>query len=132
MRFLHAIGQDPVLASVKLITEPWDRRLPGWSEWNDQFRDTLRGYWRGDPGKLPVLAQVITGSREIFEASGRQAWASIQSICTHDGFTLHAIARSESIGALRDEVAPMLGVAIRSGSVSFGLTATGNLANLPA
>jgi isoamylase len=96
--FLRAIGQDPVLARVKLIAEPWDLgeggyRLggfpPGWSEWNDRFRDTLRAYWRGDPGKLPALAQAITGSREIFEASGRQAWASIQCICSHDGFTLH-------------------------------------------
>jgi isoamylase len=96
--FLHAIGQDPVLARVKLIAEPWDLgeggyRLggfpPGWSEWNDQFRDTLRAYWRGDTGKLPTLAQVITGSREIFESSGRQAWAAIQCICSHDGFTLH-------------------------------------------
>jgi glycogen operon protein len=96
--FLRAIGQDPVLARVKLIAEPWDLgeggyRLggfpPGWSEWNDCFRDTLRAYWRGDPGKLPGLAQSITGSREIFEASGRQAWASIQCICSHDGFTLH-------------------------------------------
>jgi isoamylase len=95
--FLCAIAQDPVLARVKLIAEPWDvgeggYRLggfpPGWSEWNDQFRDNLRSYWRGDAGKLPALAQVITGSREIFEASGRQAWASIQCICSHDGFTL--------------------------------------------
>jgi isoamylase len=87
-----------VLARAKPIAEPWDLgeggyRLggfpPGWSEWNDQFRDTLRAFWRGDPGKLPALAQVISGSREIFEASGRQAWASIQCICSHDGFTLH-------------------------------------------
>jgi isoamylase len=96
--FLRAIGQDPVLARVKLIAEPWDLgeggyRLggfpPGWSEWNDRFRDTLRSYWRGDSGKLPTLAQVITGSGEIFEASGRQAWASVHCICSHDGFTLH-------------------------------------------
>jgi glycogen operon protein len=96
--FLRAIGQDPKLTRVKLIAEPWDLgeggyRLggfpPGWSEWNDHFRDTLRAYWRGDPGQLPALAQAVTGSREIFEASGRQAWASIQYICSHDGFTLH-------------------------------------------
>ena len=96
--FLRAISQDPALARVKLIAEPWDLGEggyhlggfpPGWSEWNDHFRDTLRAYWRGDPGILPTLAQAITGSREIFEASGRQAWASIQCICSHDGFTLH-------------------------------------------
>jgi isoamylase len=96
--FLRTIGQDPVLARVKLIAEPWDLgeggyRLggfaPGWSEWNDRFRDPLRAYWRGDPGQLPTLAQAIAGSREIFQRNGRHAWASIQYICSHDGFALH-------------------------------------------
>ncbi|WP_406856296.1 glycogen debranching protein GlgX [Alsobacter sp. KACC 23698] len=95
--FLRAVNQDPVLNRVKLIAEPWDLgeggyRLggfpPGWSEWNDQFRDTVRSYWRGDPGQLPALARVIMGSREIFEHNGRQPWASIQFVASHDGFTL--------------------------------------------
>jgi isoamylase len=95
--FLRAVNQDPVLNRVKLIAEPWDLgeggyRLggfpPGWSEWNDQFRDTVRSYWRGDPGQLPALARVIMGSREIFEHNGRQPWASIQYVASHDGFTL--------------------------------------------
>ncbi len=95
--FLQACLQDPVLSRVKLIAEPWDvghggyrvGGFPvGWSEWNDQFRDTIRAFWRGDPGQLPKLAQVMTGSREIFEPSGRQPWASVNFACAHDGFTL--------------------------------------------
>ena len=95
--FLRAIGQDPELGRAKLIAEPWDvgsggYRLggfpPGWSEWNDRFRDTVRALWRGDPGKLPELARVITGSREIFEPGGRHPSASVNYVCSHDGFTL--------------------------------------------
>jgi glycogen operon protein len=95
--FLRAVGQDPVLNRVKLIAEPWDvgeggYRVggfpPGWSEWNDQFRDTVRGFWRGDPGQLPKLTQVMTGSREIYEPSGRHPWASVNFVTAHDGFTL--------------------------------------------
>jgi isoamylase len=95
--FLSAITQDPVLRKVKLIAEPWDvgnggyrvGGFPlGWSEWNDQYRDSVRAYWRGDPGQLPALARAVTGSREVFEPSGRQSWASINLITAHDGFTL--------------------------------------------
>jgi isoamylase len=57
--FFDVIRQDPVLSRVKLIAEPWDTgpegyRLggygPGWAEWNDRYRDTVRGFWRGDEG----------------------------------------------------------------------------------
>jgi glycogen operon protein len=96
--FLRAAAQDPVLSRVKLIAEPWDigeggYRVggfgSGWGEWNDQFRDTIRAYWRGDPDQLPKLAQVIAGSREIYEVSGRHPYASVNYVCSHDGFTLH-------------------------------------------
>ncbi|MDB5508669.1 MAG: glycogen debranching protein, partial [Hyphomicrobiales bacterium] len=95
--FLRAVSQDPVLSRVKLIAEPWDLGdggyrvggFPaGWSEWNDRYRDHVRGFWRGDPGQLPNLAQALTGSREIFGPRGRGPGASIQYICSHDGFTL--------------------------------------------
>ncbi|HEX2555981.1 MAG TPA: glycogen debranching protein GlgX [Microvirga sp.] len=95
--FLRAVGQDPVLSRVKLIAEPWDvgeggYRVggfgPGWSEWNDRFRDTVRAYWRGDPDQLPNLARVVAGSRETFEVTGRQPSASVNYVCSHDGFTL--------------------------------------------
>ncbi|GGC54587.1 glycogen debranching protein GlgX [Chelatococcus reniformis] len=96
--FLRAIGQDPVLSRVKLIAEPWDvgadgYRLggfpPGWSEWNDQFRDVLRSFWKSDTGQLPALARVMAGSRELFEHTGRHPWASVNFISAHDGYTLH-------------------------------------------
>ncbi|HEY7382284.1 MAG TPA: glycogen debranching protein GlgX [Beijerinckiaceae bacterium] len=95
--FLQACLQDPVLGRVKLIAEPWDVGSGGYqvggfpipfSEWNDQFRDTTRAFWRSDPGQLPRLAQVMTGSREIFEPSGRGPWASVNFVTAHDGFTL--------------------------------------------
>ncbi|MCC6736897.1 MAG: glycogen debranching protein GlgX [Bauldia sp.] len=96
--FLAAIGQDPVLRHTKLIAEPWDLghdgyrvgQFPrGWSEWNDQFRDAVRGFWRGDGGRLPALAQAMTGSREVFEPSGRHPWSTVNFVTSHDGFTLN-------------------------------------------
>ena len=102
---LGAIAQDPILCKTKLIAEPWDLGSggyqvggfpPGWSEWNDHFRDTVRSFWRGDPGRLPALAQAITGSREIYEQTGRQPWASVQYVCSHDGFTLDDLVSYES------------------------------------
>ena len=96
-RFLDACRQDPVLSEVKLIAEPWDlgpggyqvgRFSPGWAEWNDAFRDTVRAYWRGDEGKLPPLASRLTASADLFAKRGRKPWASVNFITAHDGFTL--------------------------------------------
>ncbi len=95
--FLDAAAQDPVLASVKLIAEPWDTGLggyqvghfpPGWAEWNDQYRDTVRKFWKGDEGQLPSLASRISGSADIYNHRGRRPWASINFVTAHDGFTL--------------------------------------------
>jgi glycogen operon protein len=95
--FLDAVGQDPVLASVKLIAEPWDTGPggyqvghfpPGWAEWNDQYRDTVRRFWKGDEGQLPALASRISGSADIYNHRGRRPWASINFVTAHDGFTL--------------------------------------------
>jgi glycogen operon protein len=96
--FLDAVGQDPVLSRVKLIAEPWDlgeggyrlgRFPPGWAEWNDRYRDTVRRFWRGDTGQLSELATRITGSSDLFERRGRRPWASINFVTAHDGFTLN-------------------------------------------
>jgi isoamylase len=95
--FLDAVAQDPVLASVKLIAEPWDTGLggyqvghfpPGWSEWNDQYRDTMRRFWKGDEGQLPPLASRLSGSADIYNYRGRRPWASVNFVTAHDGFTL--------------------------------------------
>ncbi len=96
--FLHSCRQDPVLASVKLIAEPWDCGPggyqvggfpPGWAEWNDRFRDTVRAFWKGDDGMAPELASRITGSGDKFNRRGRRPWASVNFVTAHDGFTLN-------------------------------------------
>jgi len=94
---LAAIGRDPALAGLKLIAEPWDvgpggyclgRFAPGWSEWNDRFRDSVRSFWRGDPGTAAEFARRVHGSSELFEPSGRGPSASINFVAAHDGFSL--------------------------------------------
>lgn len=95
--FLQAVAQDPLLSQVKLIAEPWDIGPGGyqlgnfpspWSEWNDDYRDTVRRFWRREPGHLPTLARRLHGSSDIFERSGRRPFASINFLTSHDGFTL--------------------------------------------
>jgi len=95
--FFDAIRQDPVMAEVKLIAEPWDlgpygyqlgNFPPGWAEWNGQYRDTVRRFWKGDQGLVAELASRLAGSSDIFDSRGRRPWASINFITVHDGFTL--------------------------------------------
>ena len=102
--FLDAVRQDPVLSRVKLIAEPWDvgpggHRLgafpPGWAEWNDRYRDTVRRFWKGEGGLVPELATRLTGSSDIFGHSGRRPWASINFVTAHDGFTLSDLVSYE-------------------------------------
>jgi glycogen operon protein len=95
--FYDALRQDPVLAGVKLIAEPWDvgpggyqlgNHPPGFAEWNDRFRDGVRRYWRGDRGHRPAIAARLAGSADIFARHGRRPWASVNYVASHDGFTL--------------------------------------------
>ena len=95
--FFDTIGQDPVISQVKLIAEPWDigsggyqvgNFPPGWNEWNDKYRDTMRAYWKGDGGLIGDFARRFTGSSDLYEASGRKPHASINFVTAHDGFTL--------------------------------------------
>jgi isoamylase len=96
--FLDACRQDPVLSSVKLIAEPWDigpggyqvgQFPPGWAEWNDKFRDTVRAFWKGDAGMLPEFAKRVSGSGDLFNKRGRKPWASVNFVTAHDGFNLN-------------------------------------------
>ncbi|WP_411375567.1 glycogen debranching protein GlgX [Arthrobacter sp. MPF02] len=106
-RFLIDIAADPVLSDVKLIAEPWDigyggwqtgRFPPGWADWNDHFRDSLRSFWLADRlaienggqgGSVSKLADSLAGSAALFQASGRSRLASINYVTAHDGFTLN-------------------------------------------
>ena len=98
--FFDILLQDPVLSQVKLIAEPWDLgeggyqvgNFPGgWTEWNDQYRDTMRSYWKGDGGLIGDFARRLTGSSDFYEHSGRKPSASVNFINAHDGFTLHDV-----------------------------------------
>ncbi len=95
--FLKAMDQDPLLSTIKLIAEPWDTGPggyqvggfpPGWAEWNDKFRDTVRDYWRGEAAPA-ALAPRLLGSGDVFNRMGRRSWASVNFITAHDGFTLN-------------------------------------------
>ena len=97
--FLKACSQDPLLGTIKLIAEPWDCGPggyqvggfpPGWAEWNDQFRDTVRDFWR-DQAPAAALTERICASSHIFNHHGRKPWASVNFITAHDGFTLNDI-----------------------------------------
>ncbi len=96
--FFDAVHQDPVLATVKLIAEPWDIGEGGyqvggfpvlWSEWNDRFRDDVRAFWQTQEPVLPQMGFRLTGSADIYEAGGRSPQASVNLITAHDGFTLN-------------------------------------------
>ena len=96
--FFDTCRQDPVLNRVKLVAEPWDcgpggyqpgHFPPGWAEWNDGFRDTVRSFWKGDEGCAPDLATRLAASADRFNHRGRRPWASVNFITAHDGFTLH-------------------------------------------
>ncbi|SLN38008.1 Glycogen debranching enzyme [Roseivivax jejudonensis] len=102
--FFDALRQDPVLAGVKLIAEPWDigpggyqlgAFPPPFAEWNDQFRDDVRRYWRGEDGLAPSLASRITGSAMQFDHSGRPATSSVNLVTAHDGYTLADVTMYE-------------------------------------
>jgi glycogen operon protein len=95
--FFDIINQDPTLADVKLIAEPWDVGDGGyqvgnfpviWAEWNGKYRDTVRKFWKGDEGQLNDLGYRLTGSSDLYQHDGRRPYASINFATAHDGFTL--------------------------------------------
>ena len=95
--FKQAIREDPVLSQVKIIAEPWDMGPygyqvggygPGWSEWNDRFRNHVRDFWRGNTRGVGELAQRLIGSPDIFSRDGRTTAASVNFVTAHDGFTM--------------------------------------------
>jgi glycogen operon protein len=96
--FFDAVTQDPMLSGVKLIGEPWDIGPggyqvggfpPGWAEWNDKYRDSVREYWKNDDNSAPDFASRLLGSGDIYDQRGRRPWSSVNFITAHDGFTLN-------------------------------------------
>ena len=102
--FFDIMQQDPTLARVKLIAEPWDVGPGGyqvgnfpvrWSEWNGKYRDTVRKFWKGEPGQVSEMASRIAGSSDIFSHSDRGVYATINFVTAHDGFTLRDLVSYE-------------------------------------
>ena len=101
---LTAIGQDPTLRHVKLIAEPWDVSPDGyrvgefpplWVEWNDQYRDTVRDFWRGRSSGIRTVATRLAGSSDLYADDGRSPYASVNFVTAHDGFTLRELVSYE-------------------------------------
>ena len=104
---VEAIAEDPMLAATKIIAEAWDaagayqvgsfgdqrwndsHNVRHWAEWNGQYRDDMRGYWRGDAGLRGKFATRLAGSSDLYEENGRPPASSINFITSHDGFTLN-------------------------------------------
>ena len=95
--FFDLIHQDPVISQVKLIAEPWDLGPGGyqvgnfpvlWTEWNGEYRNAVRRYWKGDEGQMGSVAYRLTGSSDLYERTGRRPYASINFVTAHDGFCL--------------------------------------------
>jgi glycogen operon protein len=102
--FFSVVHQDPVLSGIKLIAEPWDLGDGGyqvgnfpilWTEWNGRFRDTVRGFWRGERRAVADLGYRLTGSSDLFADDGRHPHASINFVTAHDGFTLRDLVSYE-------------------------------------
>jgi len=101
---LVAIGQDPILRHVKLIAEPWDASMDGylvggmpppWVEWNDQYRDEIRDFWRNHAQGPRTVATRLAGSSDLYADDGRSAYNSINFVTAHDGFTLRDLVTYE-------------------------------------
>ncbi|WP_229119230.1 glycogen debranching protein GlgX [Enemella evansiae] len=95
--FKQRIAEDPAFEGIKLIAEPWDMGPygyqvgnwgPGWSEWNDHFRNFTRDWWRGAISGVSELAGRLCGSPDTYDRDGRSVTASINFVTAHDGFTL--------------------------------------------
>jgi glycogen operon protein len=102
--FFDTIYQDPTLAPVKLIAEPWDlgdggyqvgNFLLGWMEWNGKYRDTVRSFWKGDMGLHSEIATRLAGSADLYETTRRPPSASVNFVTAHDGFTLQDLVSYE-------------------------------------
>ncbi len=103
-RFFAIIQQDPAMANVKLIAEPWDLghggyqvgNFPqGWAEWNGLYRDAMRRFWRGDGGMVAEFASRLAGSSDLYEPRRRHTSGSINFVTCHDGFTLNDLVTYE-------------------------------------
>jgi len=102
---IEGIATDPLLAETKLFVEPWDvgglyevgtfhLKSPRFSEWNAEYRDTVRSFMKGDAFKKSDFARRVTGSEDLYSASS--PLNSVNLITVHDGFTLQDLCSYNS------------------------------------
>ena len=86
-----------MLATVKLVAEPWDLGMGGyqvgafpsqWSEWNDRYRSAMRRYWSGEGSLIGEVSRRMTASSDLFHHDNRATRAGVNHVTVHDGFTL--------------------------------------------
>jgi isoamylase len=101
---VEIIAEDPMLADTKIIAEAWDAAgayqvgsfaKSRWAEWNGQYRDDIRRYWRGDANMTGRMATRLSGSSDLYQHSGRDPYHSINFITSHDGYTLNDLVSYE-------------------------------------
>lgn len=101
---LERIRTDDLLKDCLLIAEPWDPGPGGYHvgsfgepflEWNDQYRDNVRKFWKGEPNTIGALAGKLAGSADQFDHDGREPSASVNFLAAHDGFTLADLVAHE-------------------------------------
>ena len=83
---LWDIESDPALAGTKLIAEAWDAAGlyqvgsfvgDAWKEWNGRFRDDVRDFFRGAPGRCGAWRTGWSGApRSTATRSARPSRAS--------------------------------------------------------
>lgn len=103
---LRTLASDPLLRNVKLIAEAWDAggmyqvgSFPAsgrWAEWNGRYRDSLRGFLKGDCWQAWDAAWSISGSGDLYggyydNPKGNYAGynSCVNFLTCHDGFTLY-------------------------------------------
>jgi glycogen operon protein len=86
---------------VRMIAEAWDieayllgQAFPGtnWRQWNGKYRDDVRDFVRGIPGRVGALMMRLYGSDDLFPDNAEDSYRPFQSvnfITAHDGFSLY-------------------------------------------
>ena len=99
--FIARLDEWAADRGVRMISEPWDatgthelgRSWPGvgWMQWNDRYREDVRGLLRAEPGLIPALIRRVEGSPDIFDAPSHSPLHSVNFLSCHDGFTLYDV-----------------------------------------
>ena len=99
---IEQITQWGIQHGVQLVAEPWDMATytlgwsmwpTGWLQWNDRFRDDVRGFLRGEPGLVAAVRDRVQGSPDLFEDG---AASSLNFVTAHDGLTMHDLTTATS------------------------------------